>query len=182
MKAPILSLVALLVCSVGFSQVKKLNNNNSKISVSGTSSLHDWTMTMDQVSGQGAFKLEGNTIQSISDVSITLKVEGLKSGKSGMDKNAYKAMETGKYPNMVYKSSKNAIAGNKVTSTGQLTLANTTKTVVLNLTCSATGNTVKCTGKLPIKMTDYGIKPPTAMMGTIKTGDALTIDITASFQ
>ncbi len=36
--------------------------------------------------------------------------------------------------------------------------------------------TVKATGMVPIKMTDYGIKPPTAIFGRLKTGDEVKVN------
>jgi hypothetical protein len=37
------------------------------------------------------------------------------------------------------------------------------------------GGAYVLTGQLPIRMSDYGIKPPTAMMGTIKTGNDVKV-------
>jgi polyisoprenoid-binding protein YceI len=36
--------------------------------------------------------------------------------------------------------------------------------------------TVNATGMVPIKMTDFGIKPPTAMFGTLRTGDEVKVN------
>ncbi len=32
--------------------------------------------------------------------------------------------------------------------------------------------------KTPLKMTDYGMTPPTAMFGMIRSGDAVTVEVT----
>ena len=36
--------------------------------------------------------------------------------------------------------------------------------------------TIKAAGVVPIKMTDYGIKPPTAIFGRLKTGDEVKVN------
>jgi hypothetical protein len=36
-------------------------------------------------------------------------------------------------------------------------------------------------GSQTIKMTDYGITPPTALFGTLKTGDEITITFKTNF-
>ena len=35
--------------------------------------------------------------------------------------------------------------------------------------------TIKAVGTVPIKMTAFGVKPPSAMFGTIKTGDEVKV-------
>jgi hypothetical protein len=37
-------------------------------------------------------------------------------------------------------------------------------------------------GNVPLKMTDFKIKPPTAMLGAMKTGDAVTVKFDVSFK
>ena len=37
------------------------------------------------------------------------------------------------------------------------------------------GNRFHVTGTVPLLMSQYGIRPPTAMMGTMRTRDAVTI-------
>jgi hypothetical protein len=37
-------------------------------------------------------------------------------------------------------------------------------------------------GSVPLKMTDYKMKPPTAMLGTMKTGDAVTVEFDVTFK
>ena len=37
------------------------------------------------------------------------------------------------------------------------------------------------TGSIKIVMSDYGIEPPVAMFGTLKTGDEVTIDFELKF-
>ena len=37
-------------------------------------------------------------------------------------------------------------------------------------------------GEKSIKMTSYGVEPPTALLGTIKTGDDLTIKFNIKLQ
>ena len=43
-------------------------------------------------------------------------------------------------------------------------------------------NIIVFRGELTLKMSDYEISPPTALMGTIKTGDEVTIRFSIPFQ
>jgi hypothetical protein len=44
-----------------------------------------------------------------------------------------------------------------------------------------TNNNVTFTGKKTIKMTEFEVEPPTALLGTIKTGDEVTISFNSKF-
>ena len=41
--------------------------------------------------------------------------------------------------------------------------------------CHRADGALRVTGKVPITMTEWGIKPPTLMMGTIKVGQVVTV-------
>jgi polyisoprenoid-binding protein YceI len=58
-----------------------------------------------------------------------------------------------------------------------LNIAGTSK--ALSLTTTATLNSdqsISVKGSTKFDMSSYGVTPPTVMMGTIKTGDAITIE------
>jgi len=180
-------LVTLLGSLTAFSQTFTLNNDNSKLSVFGTSSLHDWEVVAEEQSGSITVE---NTSETASINALNFKViaESLKSGKSGMDKNAYKALNTKQFESIDFKLTKvNSITpqGNgvyTVKSTGDLTIAGTTNAIQLNFTLSLTDSNAKLVGSYTFNMTQFKIDPPTAMFGTITTGDELKIEFNTVFQ
>jgi polyisoprenoid-binding protein YceI len=144
-------------------------------------------MKMEKTSGQATFGFGEDGQLSIEGLKITLKAEDLKSEHNGMDKNAYKAMKTDKFPNIVFEMtrlenvSKNG-EGYKVSCSGKLTVSGTTKTVSLPASVKINPDgSLTCSGSKAMKMTDLGIDPPTAVFGTIKTGDDITIVYKATF-
>ena len=65
-----------------------------------------------------------------------------------------------------------------VNCTGKLTIAGVTRDAQVTAVCKpGPGNTLTVTGSQKISMKDFSIDPPTFMLGTIKTGN----DITLSF-
>ena len=95
-----------------------------------------------------------------------------------MDGKTYKALEGDKHPKITFKSAENiSVSANTATKIkGQLSIAGKTKEVELPFTLQdASDSTVKIAGKMPVKMSDFGIDPPTAMMGALKTGDEVVI-------
>ena len=149
---------------------------SSNMTISGTSTLHDWESVVEDIKVSAT--LDNN---NITDVNVTIKSESIKSGKNGMDKNTYNALMTNKYPNINFTASTLSIDGATLKGKGAITIAGTTKTIPVALTFESwTEDSYLIRGSVPIKMTDYGIEPPKAMMGTIKTGDDLTIDFEIS--
>lgn len=156
-----------------------LNNETSQLIVSGTSSLHDWHVDAEQQ--KGLIVLELSKQFKIEKLTLEVTAKSLKSGKGGMDKNTYKALKTDNFKYITFKLSemKEATAlenGNyKVKASGDLTVAGVTKKISLEFNVNVTPNKVTLKGEKSLKMTDYGIDPPKALLGTITTGDEITI-------
>jgi polyisoprenoid-binding protein YceI len=67
-----------------------------------------------------------------------------------------------------------------VKTTGQLTIAGKTNTVTTTVKGEVLANgNLQLTGALPVTMSTYGVDPPTAMLGTLKTGDDVTVHFKA---
>ena len=162
-------------------QSLKLDNAQSKLTVTGTSSLHDWEEVAEQKSGSLAMD-QGGENPLISSLSIAVEAESLKSGKSGMDKNTYKALNTDKHKEITFKLDqvKSIVAngsGHNLVAVGQLTISGKTNTVEIEmkLSGSGSGDHVTLKGSKVLKFTDFGLEPPKALMGTIKTGDEIVV-------
>lgn len=150
---------------------------NFKMSVAGTSTLHDWESEVTQVDASASLELAGAQLTGISKLKVTIPAKGIVSTKGKiMDNKTYDALKADKHPKITFTLAKAAISSSKVQASGQLTIAGATKTVSLNAESKADSNgNITFTGSYPIKMTDYGMEPPTAMMGAIKTGDEVTV-------
>jgi polyisoprenoid-binding protein YceI len=158
------------------------------ISLTGTSTLHDWEMKAAQGSSELVFNMQADKIVSISKMNFTLPATSLKSEHDMMDKNTYKALNTDKNPNISF-----VLTASSVTETGtnvyqlhcygKLTIAGTTNQTDLIATgkYNPADKTFTVTGVKAMKMTDYNVKPPTVMMGTIKTGNEISIAYNLQF-
>ncbi len=158
-------------------------SGNAQATVKGTSTLHDWDMTSSKGQTKATFTLDGNQVKGISALAFSVPAESLKSDKSGLDKNAYKALDTDKHKNITFTMTSGTVnsTGNntfQVKATGNLTIAGTTKptTITANGQFNPADKSIAVKGSTTFKMTGYNVKPPTVMMGTIKTGDEITID------
>lgn len=168
-----------LFAKISVAQTYNLNNDTSFLEVHGTSSLHDWHVDAETQNGK-------ITVSNLDDLqlealSFSVMSESLKSGKSGMDKNTYKALKTDKHKTITFKmSSVKSIelvsdSNYKVTVLGDMTISGVTKSISIDLKLELKDNKILIEGEKSMKMTDYGIEPPKALLGTIKTGDAIKI-------
>ncbi|HMO38189.1 MAG TPA: YceI family protein [Saprospiraceae bacterium] len=155
---------------------------SSKMTIAGTSNLHDWESNVTKVQASGDVTVEGNTLKSINNLTVTIPVSGIKSSKgSVMDRRTYSALKSDQHTNITYKLSKvTAIeksgADYTLKTSGSLTVAGVAKTISMDVKGKVLSDgSLQFEGARKIKMTDHGIDPPTALMGTMKTGDEVTI-------
>lgn len=161
-------------------------SSTGKTTVKGTSTLHDWDMTSSQAQVKATFTFDGDKITGITALNVSVPAETLKSSKSGLDKNAYKALNTGKHKNITFTMTSGTVtagSGNAYTIkvTGNLNIAGTSKPTTLTATgqYNPSDKSFTTKGSTKFKMSAYGVTPPTVMMGTIKTGDDITLDYEA---
>ena len=174
MKPATLTALFLLSTIMAFAQLR-VNNSASKLEIDGTSNVHDWTENVETLNGTCNATFSGTTLSEISSLDLSIPVRSIKSGTGTMDKNTYNAMKADTYPNIVFKLRSASVSGNKVVLTGNLTIAGKTQTVSITCAYESNGKNLTIKGQHKMKMTQFGIDPPTAMLGAMTTGDDLTI-------
>ena len=168
-------------------QTFTVSKTGSVIKVDGTSNVHDWTITSEAFQGSLTAILEDGKLVKLEKLEFSVPAESLKSGKGGMDKNTYKALNTKTHKNITYtlekvKNQDCTSAGQcKISTSGYLTIAGTRKPVDVTFEVKVSADKITLTASKEIKMTDYKVDPPTAMLGTITTGDAVTITLKTVF-
>lgn len=184
----VVSIIILFFLTFNLISAQQFNllNGESKLTVLGTSSLHDWHVTAENQSGKIVFKnLETGEIEKCN---VEIVAESLKSGKSSMDKNTYKALKTDSYKTISFQLVEVKETVNKgngkftVHTQGDLTIAGVKKRVSLDFTTTIADNKITLVGEKKFKMTDFKIDPPKAMFGTITTGDEVTIKFSTIFK
>lgn len=151
-------------------------------SVAGSSSLHDWESKITKIEFKGSLKTEGNTLKSIKNIEIKIPVKGIKSDEGRiMDRKTFEAFDSDKNPYIIYtlSSAQVKIDVNQmvtIEASGNLTMAGTTMPVTLTSKGVVFPNgDVQLLISKKLKMTDFKMVPPRAMLGTIKVGDEITV-------
>jgi polyisoprenoid-binding protein YceI len=146
----------------------------SLVKVEGTSTLHAWTMQGSTIGGTI------DTSAATPKVTVTIPVTSIKSEHAKMDKLMAEALKAKQHPHIRYELTTATPQNDSetfVTKTkGNLTIAGVTREVVIDVQGSRNADgKYTLTGTAPLKMTSFGIKPPTAMLNTIKTGDDVKV-------
>jgi polyisoprenoid-binding protein YceI len=158
-----------------------LTEQGLTLKVTGTSTLHDWEMTSGKAKGEAKATVEGQKV-TFQTLDFSMVANTLKSGKNGMDDNAYKALKTKQHPNITFKITSAEQKGAKdLVVNGQLTIAGVTRNVSLTGTYKITANQITFEGKTNFKLTDFKIDPPTALLGTVKTGDDVGVEVLITY-
>lgn len=180
-------LVMILSANLTMAQSYKVNSAASDLKVEGTSNIHDWELSAKELQGTLKVEMEDGQLVKINSLDFTVVAESLKSGKGGMDKNTYKALKTDDNKNIIYKLEKvnnldcTSQSECKITTSGYLTIAGTKKPVDLTFDAKVSDGKITLSGSKKINMTHFNVDPPTAMFGTITTGEEVTIKFKTAF-
>ncbi len=151
----------------------------SAIRVNGTSNVHAWHLATSTFTSDIEMAVPATAGSTVEAVTLSIPVTSLKSGKGGLDKNAYKAMNAEKHPAITFRltsySAEPKAGGYAAKVGGLLTVNGVERPVTLDATLSGDAGALQAVGTTKFRMTDFGIKPVTALMGTIRTGDEVTV-------
>ena len=159
----------------------------SKLWIEGTSNVHDWKCEATTIDAAidvdaAASQLATPLPRALKKVAVNVPVKSLKCGHGPMDDNMYKALQADDNAEISFimatfealpADSANAFI---VRATGTLRVAGAENPLTMDvLATRLPEGTIKAVGTVPIKMTAFGVKPPTAIFGTIKTGDEVKV-------
>lgn len=182
-KFSVLLLLAVSTCvMVSWMGVMRFSNRSHQMTISGTSNLHDWTTNVEDIHLVAEMELVNGYVSTVGTVTMSAKVNSIKSDKgSVMDNKTKEALKGDKHPNIIYKLRQVEITQlkdkiSKLSTEGTLSIAGVTKPVKMDVYArQLPSGEVEVWGANAISMKDYGMQAPTALMGSIKTGDKVAV-------
>lgn len=168
----------------------------------GDSTLHHYTVKasgmsvgvgIDQAPRAGAAKSRDlETLvrtHFVKTFDLTVPVAKLSSGEKGLDANLRKALKGDQYKDIRFRMESYDVLAPAVAGAafalvlhGRLSLAGVERKIDVAATGARVGAGLRLTGSKDLLMTDYQIKPPTMMLGTIKTANLITVKFNATLQ
>ncbi len=160
-------------------------DQETRIWVEGTSTIHDWSCEAEEFSGTVTPAPDAEQpLPNLQSTSLTISVEQFECGKSKMNRKLREAFKIDDHPTIEFEAStisaQVASAGSGPATSllvkGDLTMAGTTRTIEVRTEgYDPADGRLKFTGQHTLDMTDYQMDPPTAIWGTIKTGEEVTV-------
>ena len=164
----------------------------SRIRIEGDSNLHKWACDTTTLSSDLRLDQAGpETLPTrVEKANVSLPVGSLSCGNSKIDDNLRKALNAKVHPEITFELTRAEFATPArpdtvdATVVGTLTVAGTSRELKMKVVARETGDGgLAMEGVTTLLMSDWGVKPPTALLGLLKTDDAVTvrIDFTADF-
>lgn len=165
-----------------------LSLSSASVTIAGTSNIHDYSATTKDVrlvrlniaAGVTGAAVLANPA-AVEAFEIAIKAAALRSERDGLDKNMHKALKATEFPDIVFRLARLEGQGAALKATGTLKIAGVEKDVTFDLKAVSSASTLTFSGQVPLVMTDFGIAPPKALMGALKTDPKVTVKFETVF-
>ena len=188
MKALMVAMVAAVAVSplMAMAEDAQTIPASGRVWLEGNSTLHKYGADAKsasvrlQVASEGAANVSAAVRDGkMSGLSVAIPVAKLSSGEKGLDENMVKTLKGEQNPTIrftmkSYRAVPNG-SGFKLEAQGALQVAGVEKNVTVTADANEVASGLHLVGSVPLLMTDYGIKPPVMMLGTIKTDNLVTV-------
>ncbi len=166
----------------------------NQFKIDGEANVRDWDADITnatgtlELTGVNNFSISDLTADSFSSLTITIPVSGIDSDSRRLTNNLHDYLKKDDHPEITFRlteiSSVNQNSGKAdITAKGTVNAAGVDKEITMNVEAAVNSNgSITFSGAQDLLMTDFNIDPPTAVMGTIRARDEITIlfDVTFS--
>ncbi len=188
-------LLPLLVAFAAFSPVGLLPpvhytiTDQSSLYLEGSSNVNRFTCASVQTFAPATVEMtplgDGCSV-SFSKAVMDLRVTHMDCGNKGINRDMQKALKADQYPHIRLQLERAVVSNTgavidshrwtPVTASTLVTIAGVTKPVKIRLEAKAlTANRYQFTGSRELRMSDFGVDPPSALLGLVQVDDPITI-------
>lgn len=147
----------------------------SKVWFDGTSNVKSFSCTAKKLDLNIVSDDVASPAKIVKSASLSIPVAQLDCKNGKMNEHMRKALKAEKNPAILWKLSSYRIDGASVVMAGTLTIAGRENPIELRGTGGLNNGTITLKGTKVLKMTEFGVKPPSLMFGTMKVGDPVTV-------
>ncbi len=150
--------------------------------VSGNSTIRGWTC---EVSGTAAVTAGGGAAATgfssgVQGVTLTVPVAEFTCPNEEMTEHLLEAMRPDEFGEITFQMDSYEVTSAGATASGSLTILETTETVAVPMTLTEFGAGATIEGEVRLDMTDYGVEPPTVMLGMLRVRPQITIEFSGT--
>lgn len=187
-RTALIALVALVPASIAWTgrndSVLTLASQ-SRLWFDGTSTVRAFTCKAGLLEADitattpAAVKAVAGGQKAISSVVVRVPAAKLDCDNGKMNEHMMKALKASQFPTITYKVASYELTtvegALQATLTGTLTLGGVEKPMVIVTKAKEEAGMLRVTGSQKVAMTEFGLKPPTLMMNTLKVGNEVTV-------
>jgi polyisoprenoid-binding protein YceI len=160
---------------------------SGRVTIAGSSNVHEWTAQTTNVrltrvrvaANVGGSNMWDQMIApgALEAFDIAIPAATLSSPKDGLDKNMHKALKVQQFAEITFRLLRlePGTAADALKGVGVLKIAGVEREVTLAITTVRRDATLVVSGSVALLMTDFGIEPPKAMLGMLKTDPKVII-------
>lgn len=176
-------LFSILFTTPLFSQTFNVNKAETVLKVEGTSTVRDWSATLnDAALGQAMIELANGNIQ-FQSLKFSFPVHAMVSSEGGtMNKHMWESLKADKNKNITFELTEFVgFSNGKATVKGNWTMAGKTKVVTLKGMVVPAAGKVTIKGSTEINIIDFDMEPPSLFFGTMNVDPKMTISYEITF-
>lgn len=185
-----LIMLVLTTQTVQAQYVEARVERGSAIMIDGTSSVNSFTCTADDVDGRATLRGAASPARE-ADVVVVVPVRDFDCGKKRMNSDMHSALKADRFPAIIFELDQASVEEggrqgqslHELDVQGRISLAGAERTISLPVRGRLMGDgTFRVTGEVQLQMTDFGISPPTALLGLVQAHNDILVrfDIRAS--
>jgi hypothetical protein len=185
-------LLSLLLATAPFvlgeQTTRLISGTPSRLVLEGSSNVAAWRCSGTTLDGQmevaAPLDAMDSVMQGVEEFTLRVPISTLRCGNRQMERDMYRALRSDSYPTIEFEFAqlvgavtREGAAGRfKARINGVLALAGARRAVSLDVEAEQLPNgRYLLRARLPLRMTDFRITPPTALFGMIKANDRLVV-------
>jgi hypothetical protein len=164
-------------------------NLENRVTVEGTATLYgEWSCSgpaeVQAIPGKALAPVPGFPNGIVRAV-VEVPVAELECGDGSMNEHLRKALKEKDFPKILFQMDRYDISGDgyNAMAFGKFSLSGETKPIKLHVALRSVSNEgIYASGKFPVKMKEYGVKPPSRLFGALKVSNEVTVSFNSFIQ
>ena len=148
---------------------------SSTLKVEGGSTVRGWACSAKSIEAAVAVQENAPVASLVKGATVTIPVEQLDCGNGTMNEHMRKALKAEQNKTIVFKLEDYTLSGSTAQLNGDLTISGQTQKIQIPATVLEEGSAVRVKATKSINMTQWGVKPPSLMLGTMKVKPDVTV-------
>lgn len=159
-----------------------LQSEESELLIEGTSTVNSFTCEAEEVEGRARLDTSGQQPRrGEAKAEVAVPVRRFDCGKRRMNQDLYDALKASAHPVIRFELDTAHVVEQEprtyqLHTSGRLTIAGTERPVTLEVDAQhLPDGRYRAQGSQPLSMRDYGIDPPSALLGLVKAHDRIVV-------